>query len=460
MRPAQHLFIFGNGEMGQLGLGVDVLEEIPRPSLHTWFQEAIEEGKLGGPGAGIERACTGGMHTLVVDEAGRIWSWGVNDNASLGRPTANVPNPDVPGEFYQTEVLETQPMPVQSLVDQGFRAVTVAAGDSISVALDADGHLRCWGSFRSSDGLLGFDGKLGSAQRQFVPAPIDDFKKEKFVALACGTDHVLALTTEGRIWVWGNGQQAQLGRKIIERRKTNALRPEKLALKKIITVGSGSYHSFAVDAKGRLFAWGLNSMKQTGVAPEDGGAEDIITTPTEVKALSPENLNGERVIQISGGEHHTLFLISDGRVYACGRSDGFELGIGPVEPMQDADGDHVMDSDEHQSHMRAYVAVPTLISFPPVPTPDEMNPEVPEGPPAIPPINPISSIHAGTHHNLAVSRAGYIYSWGTGNQSQLGLGKEEEAERPTRLRYKNGDKWFIRSAGAGGQHCIFLATSK
>ncbi|EJT97405.1 RCC1/BLIP-II [Dacryopinax primogenitus] len=458
-RPAQHLFIFGNGEMAQLGLGVDMLDEIRRPKLHTWFEEAIEEGRLGGAGAGIEKACTGGMHTLVIDEMGRIWSWGVNDNASLGRLTANVPIPDAPGEFFQTEVLETQPMLVQSLVDEGFRAVTVAAGDSISVALDVDGQLRCWGSFRSSDGLLGFDGRLGSAQQQFTPAPIEDFRKEKFISLACGTDHVLALTTDGRVWVWGNGQQAQLGRKIIERRKTNALRPEKLALKKVVAVGSGSYHSFAIDVKGRVFAWGLNSMKQTGVAAEDGGSEDIITAPTEVRALHPDQLNGEKVIQISGGEHHTLFLVSDGRVYACGRSDGFELGIGPVESLQDVNGDHVMSSED-QSHMRAYVAVPTLVAFPPVPTPEEMNPDVPEGPPAIPPINPVSSVHAGTHHNLAVSRAGYVYSWGTGNQSQLGLGNEEEAERPTRLRYKDGDKWFIRSAGAGGQHCIFLATPK
>lgn len=53
----------------------------------------------------------------------------------------------------------------------------------------------------------------------------------------------------------GNGQQAQLGRKIIERRKSNGLEPERLALRHIVSIGSGSYHSFAVDRGGTVYAW-------------------------------------------------------------------------------------------------------------------------------------------------------------------------------------------------------------
>ena len=39
-------------------------------------------------------------------------------------------------------------MLVQTLADEGFRAVRIAAGDSVSVALGEDGQLRAWGSFR------------------------------------------------------------------------------------------------------------------------------------------------------------------------------------------------------------------------------------------------------------------------------------------------------------------------
>lgn len=165
LRPARQLFIFGNGNFGQFGLGTDTLGEIARPRLHAWFESAVQSGVLGGDGAGIEQAYAGGMHTLVIDEAGKVyshpaylssahagslqvWSWGVNDSAALGRPTVNVPDPDNDGEFIETEILETQPMAVKSLDDEGFRAVKIVAGDSISVALGSKGELRAWGSFR------------------------------------------------------------------------------------------------------------------------------------------------------------------------------------------------------------------------------------------------------------------------------------------------------------------------
>lgn len=41
-------------------------------SLHIRVEEAIKEGKLGGPGAGVEDIIVGGMHSLMIDEAGRV----------------------------------------------------------------------------------------------------------------------------------------------------------------------------------------------------------------------------------------------------------------------------------------------------------------------------------------------------------------------------------------------------
>lgn len=80
----------------------------------------------------------------------KVWSWGINDNASLGRPTINVTDPDKSDQILEQEILESQPMVVQELVDQSFRAVDVVAGDSVSVALGSHGDLRVWGSFRVS----------------------------------------------------------------------------------------------------------------------------------------------------------------------------------------------------------------------------------------------------------------------------------------------------------------------
>lgn len=293
---------------------------------------------------------------------------------------------------------------------------------------------------------------------------LPSLSKLRFVQVACGTDHVLALTMQGTVYVWGNGQQAQLGRRIIERRKVNGLSPERLALRRIKLIGCGSYHSFAVSESGVVYAWGLNSMRQTGVSEEMGGDEDIIWTPTEVQALSRKRLGkGRRVVQISGGEHHTLFLLNDGTVYGCGRCDGFELGLPESHPaIQRRSAQEELDPEVQAIARPAdeFVPEPVAIPFPPPPTADEPNP-LPLAHTPLPPPNPIVRISAGTRHNLAVSRAGHAYSWGFGNACQLGLGANTEAQQiPSRIRSKAMEHWFVEDASAGGQHCVLLARKK
>ena len=73
-----------------------------------------------------------------------------DQRAALGRPTDHVPDPDSPQEILEAEVLETQPMVVQTLVYEKFRAVDVSSDDSVSVARGHEGDLRAWGSFRVS----------------------------------------------------------------------------------------------------------------------------------------------------------------------------------------------------------------------------------------------------------------------------------------------------------------------
>lgn len=80
----------------------------------------------------------------------QVWSCGVNDDAALGRITVEVPNPDKEGEFLDVDELTAEPHPLKSLVDENFRAVRIAAGDTISAAISSEGELRVWGTFRVS----------------------------------------------------------------------------------------------------------------------------------------------------------------------------------------------------------------------------------------------------------------------------------------------------------------------
>ena len=98
------------------------------------------------------------------------------------------------------------------------------------------------------DGALGFsDGK----DKQDLPTPILDLKStpgdyEKVTSLAAGANHIVACTTHGNIYTFGAGEQGQLGRKILERRKIRGTQPAKISLatrsRKGVDVGAGSFH--------------------------------------------------------------------------------------------------------------------------------------------------------------------------------------------------------------------------
>ncbi|KDQ13965.1 hypothetical protein BOTBODRAFT_110732 [Botryobasidium botryosum FD-172 SS1] len=451
-RPPLQLFIFGNGDSGQFGLGTDaaMMGEFARPRLHTWFDEAIKEGKLGEEGAGVESVAAGGMHTLVIDEAGKVWSWGVNDEGSLGRPVIDVPNPEKPEEMMDREELECNPMVIDTLVEEDFRAAAVSAGDNISVMLSEDGTVWACGSFRADEGSLGFSAGPNGTRVQVTPTALTFERSTRISSIAAGDNHAIALTTDGRVYAWGADQQGQLGRRVPVRRKLNGTTPERLRLRRIELIGTGASHSFAVRNDGKVYGWGLNSMGQLGLGDQrvKDQIDGVVWAPTVIKALLPEELGGATVKQIAGGEHHTLFLLSDGRVFGCGRVDSSQLGLGPDHP--------AMSTPTAKED--GYIATPTLISFPPPPAADEPAPPIP---PLPAPLNPMKYISTSGRFSLAVSESGHVYSWGYGASCQLGLGADtEEAPVPERVRWKNSDHWIVERAEAGGQHCILLVRKK
>jgi len=67
----------------------------------------------------------------------------INDNAALGRSTSK------PG--IESEELESNPYQVEGLTgpnEEEFKAIRVAAGDSVSLAVSEQGEVKAWGSFR------------------------------------------------------------------------------------------------------------------------------------------------------------------------------------------------------------------------------------------------------------------------------------------------------------------------
>lgn len=286
------------------------------------------------------------------------------------------------------------------------------------------------------EGLLGFS---GTQKHQYRPIPVVNLmskpgEAERFVDVVAGNDHVVVLTTHGNIYTWGTGERGQLGRKVLERHKLTATTPERIVIgtraNRAVCVGAGSYTSFAVDADGTVWGWGANSTGQagTGLSASD---EREVHVPQKVVGLSSTELgNDEAVVQISGGDDHTLFLTSRGRVFACGLSIGGQLGL--------ADDDDAFRGRTFPD----FLDKPALVTLPDDPEDD-----------------PVVQISAGTRTSMAITQNGALYMWGEGSQSELGAGDEEMLRTPTATVRKEGS-WRAVMGSCGGQHALALLQKK
>jgi alpha-tubulin suppressor-like RCC1 family protein len=81
------------------------------------------------------------------------------------------------------------------------------------------------------------------------------------------------------------------------------------------------FHTVMVSKDRKLYAWGQNNSGQLGL-----GHEHDINTPNLVSLPSPSP-----VVDLGLGGYHTLVALENGEVYAWGRNDDGQLGLGDEE---------------------------------------------------------------------------------------------------------------------------------
>ena len=242
---------------------------------------------------------------------------------------------------------------------------------------------------------------------------------KKITSLACGDNHVLALNNKGAVFAWGSGQQNQLGRRVVERTRTNGLTPREFGLpkNKITYVSCGAYHSFAVDNAGSVWSWGLNSYGETGVAEGAGEDEAVVLKPRVI-----ESLEGKGVICLAGGAHHSIAVTEDGECLVWGRLDGCQCGLKVANLPED---DIVRD----EKGAARILAAPTAIDG----------------------VGEAAHAAAGTDSSIMVNKAGRAFSWGFSGNYQTGLGTTEDVEVATLIDNTAVREKKLVWAGAGGQ---------
>ena len=265
-------------------------------------------------------------------------------------------------------------------IENAITVPQVAQGLNYTVVLKADGTV--WATGANEVGQCG----IGTTE-----ANIDELKQVKLsdgtsltnvVKIASGLSHNLALTKDGKVYVWGSNAYGQLGINSTVNSKYAVLMLNEIGteeIQNIVDIAAGRSYSVIVKSNGDTYAVGHNVYGQLG-----NGAKTNTSILSKVKEV-------QNVIQVAAGQYHTTMLRADGTVWSVGRNYNGELGL-------NSNSSSSTGSDQGVSYARQVK--------------NSENNGV---------LKNISQIAVGGYHNVALTNSKQVYTWGYGKDGQLGL---------------------------------------
>jgi len=245
------------------------------------------------------------IHAAGLD--GTLFSWGNPDLASFGDGKAPYDGP-----IHQ---------PVPAKKGWGIaQVVQIVGGAHHTLALTNAGGVWAWGD--QTQGQLG-NGVVKSPSNNLahiLTTPVEitrNFTGSRIIRLAAGSNHNLALDSEGQVWAWGSSAYGQLGLgNTIRQTKPVKVAASLLGGSRIVGIACSSFSSFAVSESGVVWAWGNNERGALG----DGTFTSRSSPVTVLDAMtgSPHSFRGEKITQITAGSDQVFVLTIEGNLWTWG----------------------------------------------------------------------------------------------------------------------------------------------
>ncbi len=282
-----------------------------------------------------------------IRQDGSLWAWGSNVNGELG--------------IGSTAAKVATPKRIAS----PSKFTWIAAGAFHAVAIRDDGTLWAWGD--------NAHGQLGNGTRADSRVPKRVGGASDWVAVSSYGYHVAAQRSDGSWWIWGRNDHGQCA---VGTPGTDLLTPTQVASPGVSdAVWAGGFQSFArwqngMPQAGRLTSWGRNQWGQLGRGTND---------PSDAPVPNPAPVASSLAfMDVQSAYFHTTALLPTMQVYAWGRNDRGQIGLGTIG---------------------ADVTVPT----------------------AVPGTSGMTRIAAGELFSLATHIRGEVWGWGDNRQGQLGV---------------------------------------
>ena len=344
--------------------------------------------------------------SLAVGSDGNAYAWGYNNRGQLGNGTTS---------SYQTTPVMVRKPDRKTYPDlpADFTYLQVSAGSDHSLAVGSDGNVYAWG--RNGNGRLG-DGtstdrhapvRVKTPDRNTYPDLPADFT---YLQVSAGSDHSLALGSDGNVYAWGRNGNGRLGDGTSSSRYTpvRVKTPDRKTYPDLpkdftyLQVSAGWDHSLAVGSDGYAYAWGCNMYGNLGNNTASGYG-DVNPVPERVRdPASPGDASkGLQAAQVSAGYHLSLAVGSDGNAWAWGYNGSGQLG----------------DGTGSSRYTPVRVKTPDRKTYPDLPADFTY-----------------LQVSAGYSHSLAVGSDGNAWAWGYNGNGQLGNNSYSSSSVPARVR--------------------------
>jgi alpha-tubulin suppressor-like RCC1 family protein len=258
--------------------------------------------------------------------------------------------------------------------------------DDIFVPADMfrDGNLWTWG--------YGSAGRLGNASTTLTNStPVTTFSGgSNWKQVSAGVVHAAAIKTDGTLWVWGNGTLGRLGINDVTIRSTPVTTFAGGNNWKQVSSAAGTA---AIKTDGTLWIWGLGSSGRLGT-------NDTTQRNTPVTTFA----GGNNWKQVSCGYQHTAAIKTDGTLWIWGRGEFGRLG-------------NAVTTGNISTPVTTFAGGTDW-----------------------------KQVAAGYRHTAAIKTDGTLWTWGNGNNGQLGNGLTTNVSTPV-TTFAGGTNWKQVSSG-------------
>ena len=326
-----------------------------------------------------------------LEEQGAVYCIGSNHKGQLGLGDLN-------SRHIFTVIPETR----------GLGIINVVSRNDVVFAVSKTKEVYCWGG--AGVGPMGTECRSQRAKFH-SPQKVQNLEDENVVEVCIGSNHACAVSQYGDIYVWGEGRNGCLG--TIERSNLTIpdLVPYFTEKIKVKCCKAGEMHNCVLSCDNEVYSFGHTANGRLGLG--------YIGNNNNINFSLPHKIDfpfDEKIRIIACGSEHSL-AVGGYRIFSWGSGDGGRLGHGDFNDRWEPTEIESLSGKE------------------------------------------IVDISCGTWHSACIAKMipmtkgnGWLYTWGTGLNGQLGQSDNTTSKVPMLVQYFCHKNKLLKKIYCGSHH--------